>query len=425
MRVPGWGFRVLRVLRAAAVTAVVIVLVALAFVQVQQRVLRHRAERLLADFQAIRLKQSNWADAEVLMKRWGAWGHYQGICEAEECTYFITLEDKGSIINSKLHDYMEARLPQSYSGITFSRIYRVLGGRYARMRMGFLVENGLVQRDSVGMAIGVPQDDFWCEFNCAGGDGLLLSARASQSLKSLWPSGPWIAGDDEQLTEHPNYKEGRPSGCEGCMAARVTFTPYATQAEITTLTSYNLSCLTRHFPPCRTLPDVLSIARGWRLYPTVEGVPEFPRPSGPPKPCDIPVSVLGRDATSVLEIEVVSIGSQKEPPDSLYPSGRTTETDKVQILSKLKGAKDLPLNKTLDAAPYAFDVNYPEKAAEHLLTGKRLLVLLDSEDRPETLLDIPRCGVFPDTSEVRAELAKGFAQNDVLRQKQEFSGGIW
>jgi hypothetical protein len=33
--------------------------------------------------------------------------------------------------------------------------------------------------------------------------------------------------------------------------------------------------------------------------------------------------------------------------------------------------------------------------------------------------------VFPDTPEVRAELAKGFAQNDVLRQKQEFSGGIW
>jgi hypothetical protein len=425
MRVRGWGFRVLRVLRAVVVTAVVVLLVAFAYVQTQQYLLRYRATHLLADFQALRLKQSTWADAQRLMSRWGAFGHYQGICQAEACTYFITLEDKGSTINSRLSDYMEARLPQSYSGITFSRIYRVLGGRYARMRVGILVENGVVQRDSIGILVSVPQSDFWCEWNCLGGDGLLLSARASQSLKGSRAEMPWILGDNEQLGRHPNYKAGKPDGCEGCMAGEVTFTPYASQAEIITLTSYNLDCLTRHFPPCRTLPDVLPIARTWKLYPQAEGVAEPPRPTGPPMPCDLPVSALGRDATSVLEIKVVSIGAQKEPPDSLYPSGRTFETAKVQILSELKGAKSWPLNVTTDAVPYAYDVNYPEKAAEHFEVGKRYLVLLDSENQPETLLSIPRCGVFPDTPEVRAELAKGFAQNDVLRQKQEFSGGIW
>jgi hypothetical protein len=415
----------LRILRVTTIALLSLILLAFAFVQYNQYLLRYRATHLLADFHSVRLKQSRWPDAQRLMSRWRAFGHYDGTCNAEECSYLITFEDIGSRINSRLYDYMEARWPQSYSGLTFGRIYTVLGGRYARMRMGLLVENSVVARSSIGVLVSVPKDDFWCDWDCRGGYGLLLSARASQSLKPIWTKGPWIAGDDEQLVQHPNYKAGRPSGCEGCMAGEVTFTPYASQAEITKLTSYNLACLTRHIHPCRTLPDVLPIARDWHLYPTEEGVPEPPDPSGPPEPCDIPVPTLGRDATSVLEIKVLSVGAQKEPPDTLYPLGRTIETAKVQILAKLKGTKDWPLHVTTEAIPYAWDINFPWKAAEHLEAGKSFIVILDSEDSPETLLSIPRCGVHPDSPEVRDELAKGFAQNDVLRQREELWGGIW
>jgi len=419
--------RLLRILRATIITLLSLILLAFAFVQGNQYLLRYRAKHLLADFQSLRLKQSTWVDAQRLMTRWGAFGHYDGTCNAGNCVYFITLQDIGSRINSRLYDYMEARWPQSYSGITFRRIYTVLGGRGARMRMSFLVENRIIERSSIGVLVSVSQDDFWCDWDCRGGGGyaLLLSARASQSLKPIWTKGPWIAGDDEQLVQHPNYKAGRPSGCEGCMAGEVTFTPYASQREITTLTSYNLTCITRHFHPCRTLPDVLPIARAWHLYPTAEGVPDPPDPSGPPDPCDIPVPTLGRDATSVLEIKVLSVGAQKEVPDTLYPSGRTIEKDKVQIVAKLKGTKDWPLNATTDARPYAWDVNFPWKAAEHLENGKSFIITLDSEDGPETLLNMPRCAVHPGSPEVRAELAKGFAQNDELPQKQELWGGIW
>jgi hypothetical protein len=416
--------RLLRILRVTTIALVSLIVLAFLFVQGQQYLLRYRAKHLLADFHSLRLKQSNWQDAQRLMSRWGAFGHYDNTCTAKECGYVITLEDIGSRINSHLYEYMEARWPQSYSGITLGRVIQVLGGRYARMRMGFLVEDSVVVRSSIGVAVGVPQDDFWCDFDC-GGYELLLSARASQSLKPIWEKWPWIAGDDEQLAQHANYKAGRPSGCEGCMAGMVTFTPYASQNEISTLSSYNLGCLTRHFHPCRTLSDVLPIARDWHLYPTVEGGPEPPEPLGPPKPCDIPIPVLGRDATSVLEIKVLSVGTQKEPPDSLYPSGRTIETDKVQIVAKLKGTKNWPLNTTTTAIPYAWDVNFPWKAAEHLEAAKSFVVALDSEDQPETLLSIPRCGVLPDSLEVRRELAKGFAQNDVLHRKEEFWVGIW
>jgi hypothetical protein len=41
----------------------------------------------------IRLYQSTWADAQRLMKRWGAWGRYEGNCTPESCTYEIEMSD--------------------------------------------------------------------------------------------------------------------------------------------------------------------------------------------------------------------------------------------------------------------------------------------------------------------------------------------
>ncbi|WP_157466474.1 hypothetical protein [Edaphobacter aggregans] len=69
-----------------------LVLLTFLAVQIQQRMLRWRAERLLADMHQIRLYQSTWADAQRLMHRWGAWGHYDGSCTAESCKYEIEMD---------------------------------------------------------------------------------------------------------------------------------------------------------------------------------------------------------------------------------------------------------------------------------------------------------------------------------------------
>jgi hypothetical protein len=68
---------ILRVLRFAGLAALAIVLLIFVAVQFQQRLLRWRAERLMADMHQIRLYQSTWGDAQRLMHRWGAWGHYE------------------------------------------------------------------------------------------------------------------------------------------------------------------------------------------------------------------------------------------------------------------------------------------------------------------------------------------------------------
>src|SRR6516164_8938632 len=82
-----------RVLRVVAVAAAILVFGLAAFVNVQQRVLRWRAERLLEDIRAIQMGKSTWADAQRLMTRWGAWGMWDGSCTAEACEYQIVLRD--------------------------------------------------------------------------------------------------------------------------------------------------------------------------------------------------------------------------------------------------------------------------------------------------------------------------------------------
>ena len=48
--------------------------------EVHQRLLRHRAEKLLVDIHGLRLRESTWSDARPrLMTRWDKWGHTEGV----------------------------------------------------------------------------------------------------------------------------------------------------------------------------------------------------------------------------------------------------------------------------------------------------------------------------------------------------------
>ena len=85
--------RAVRLVLFAGGVVLSLVLIAFLAVQTQQRMLRWRAERLLADMHQIRLYQSTWADAQRLMHRWGTWGHYNGSCTSESCTYNISLSN--------------------------------------------------------------------------------------------------------------------------------------------------------------------------------------------------------------------------------------------------------------------------------------------------------------------------------------------
>jgi hypothetical protein len=217
-----------------------------AIVRIQTYFFRQRAERLMADFQTVKLNETPWPDAQRLMSRWGRFGGYKGDCNASFCRYSVILESP-------------------MTGIV-APLFVILGGRSATVRTTFVVQDGIVVRKSAVFIYDVapatyPRDGY----------SLIATSRAASRLTDYrnWP----LVGSN-QLVEHPHYVVTRPGGCSFCLMANVTFTPDTPLAEMRQLTTFNLGCLTRLLP-CRYLEDIYPAAEEWHLYDgTLGGRPE-------------------------------------------------------------------------------------------------------------------------------------------------------
>ena len=64
-----------------------------AAIQIEQRLLRTRAEHLIEDIRSLELRRSTWADAQRVLARWGAAGHYEGSCASSSCDYEVEFGD--------------------------------------------------------------------------------------------------------------------------------------------------------------------------------------------------------------------------------------------------------------------------------------------------------------------------------------------
>ena len=142
-----------RVVRLAVVAAVSLVLIAFLAVQIQQRMLRWRAERLLADMHQIRLYQSTWGDAQRLMHRWGGWGYYDGSCTTASCKYEIEMD---SIVRYNPRVPRHAWLVSLLTHDRFN-LYQWFGGRVAVFHASFTVHDGTIWRESTWMGVSVPR----------------------------------------------------------------------------------------------------------------------------------------------------------------------------------------------------------------------------------------------------------------------------
>src|SRR5580765_232477 len=112
---------------------------------------QRRAERLMDDFQNLKLRHSTWQDAEVLMKRWGKYGDYRGSCDAGACRYTIALE-------SPPMQLVEWYFRTSLSGMTVQHpwLWRIvvtpvallesIGNRETAIWTVFVVQDGLMVR---------------------------------------------------------------------------------------------------------------------------------------------------------------------------------------------------------------------------------------------------------------------------------------
>ena len=82
----------IRTLRHVGIYLVVSFVLLNVFLRVEAYRFQRRAEHLMADIQALKLRKSNWLEAERLITRWGKYGNYKGHCDASFCRYSIDLE---------------------------------------------------------------------------------------------------------------------------------------------------------------------------------------------------------------------------------------------------------------------------------------------------------------------------------------------
>jgi hypothetical protein len=395
-----------------------LVLVAFLSVQIQQRILRWRAERLLVDMHQIRLYQSTWADAQRMMHRWGAWGHYDGSCTAASCKYEIEMDSIARYTpRAPRHAWLDWLLMHDKFNL-----YQWFGGRGSAFLASFTVHDGTIWRESTAMGVSLPRrrmhrdtgvdkilvfDDF--------DKDLSIGAGSYQRLHRTLEGFGVFMGSDDELAQHPYYKVGRPGGCMiNCQRGVVYYSTHTPPAEIERLTSYDFSCFTR-FNPCAEIEDLLPAAKEWHLYKE----DQLNQSSLPEIRCDIPVWALARDARYVLAVEPLSTKIVKGQEDygEYY-----REVAKVRVVSSLKEpAPWLPGAIVGAHLLYWLNDASPSSEDEHLVPGRRYIVFPVGNDRRDQLVtkDSPlrfeRCGVQHDTPEVRRELEKGFAQNDTLR----------
>jgi hypothetical protein len=276
--IPRWR----RILCISAFCAAIFLIGVAALLSIQQHILRWRAERLLSDIRDLQLGKSTWADAQRIMTRWGAWGHYVGSCTQERCSYQIEL--KGPECPPSLYAVIRA-LP-------------LLATRDADISADLQVIHGIVWGKDFAVYLvvagGISSDDY--EY------GLLASSN------TLWRTSEF---QRYNFGDHPDYVVGHPGGCEGCESVYSRFTPFVDPGLARDLMDFNLDCLTRLFQ-CRDQIDIMP--RVWKQVQAeeeqfAETQKEHPGylPS-PPSP-----EFLGRDRANVVIAEVVSTRIEGSP----------------------------------------------------------------------------------------------------------------
>src|SRR3984957_15685713 len=108
----------IRTLRRVGICLVASLLLLNVFLRVEAYRFQRQAERLMADIRALKLRQSNWLEAERLISRWGKFGNYKGHCDASFCRYSIGLSSS----ERTLERWFFAKIPANYLNNHF--VYR-------------------------------------------------------------------------------------------------------------------------------------------------------------------------------------------------------------------------------------------------------------------------------------------------------------
>ncbi len=166
-----------KVLRFIALAALGLLLAPFVAVQVQERIFRHRAERLLADMRSLMLRKATMAEIEAVFKRWNPHGDP---CFGE-LGYFYGHPRSGQGCNLAADSWSPSfdKNPEGAENY-WSGLWRLLfvigGGRDAHIRAYAIVEGGDVK--SLWFRVDV-------DLSLAHIDGYRLPATLSGSVVTI------------------------------------------------------------------------------------------------------------------------------------------------------------------------------------------------------------------------------------------------
>jgi len=129
-----WLSTGVRILRAFLLALCAVVLLLVVSVQVEQRILRRRAEKLLVDIRSLQIHRSTLADVETLGRRWGRFTRWDSNCNRESCGFEILWDD------------FLLRHLTSGGRLNILHLCMLAGGRPQQVFAGVLVENGIATR---------------------------------------------------------------------------------------------------------------------------------------------------------------------------------------------------------------------------------------------------------------------------------------
>jgi hypothetical protein len=391
-----------RALRICAAVAFVLIAAVAISVPIQQRILRWRAERLLADIHALQMGKSTWADAQKLMHRWGVWGHYEGTCTKERCSYLIELEDLyGELptFNSRPRTIWETTRDWKWP----LRVYEFFGGRSATVFGRFEVIQGVVWGKDYVLALDANYKDGHDEW-----EYLLFG-----SADTVWRSQGFQLPPNPI---HPEYEISRPSGCEGCETVRAHYTPFADPNEVNALLDFNLDCLTRR-NPCRDPIDVMPSV--WNRYVVQQDVVRKALDTGhdPRYGCTSSPEFLGRDQANVVVAQV----------ESIHPHDRGSNSSDVSfhLIDRLKRAAFWKPDVTWTVnLPRDLIGNRVQKAAS-FTPGQKFILAFHSpysgemSNEMSKSLEFQPCQPIPLTDENLAAVRRGISR-DIFPETREF-----
>jgi hypothetical protein len=386
------------VLRGFAVAVLVLVAGLAAFVQIQQHILRWRAERLLADIRQIQMGKSTWADAQRLMYKWGAWGKWEGPCTAEGCEYQIMLPDALQAVTTHFWERtpLAMREERHFYRQWELHLYSLLGGRITQIRAGVHLKNGIIWTKSYAVYTARSFYEYGVEE--------FLIGTADGETRFTHPA--YQPG----LKLHPEYSLKAAGPCDGCSDGSCTvcrmigasFTPFAAPGIVSQLFDFNLRCITSR-KQCDDPKEIMPST--WHLYRLDQE--ELAKQSGPPNArawnkCDSPVEFSGRDYRFALLTEVVKIQTS---PDS----GFTRYVASLRGLRSLKNGAAFREGLLKDPFVGWSDTVLPGGVRmADLKPGSRIILMFEWPLGDPGLVSYgDPCSYIPDTDQNRAAIQRG------------------